>query len=199
MQRGVSHWNTNTSQPLAHASVGDVLRSAAERTPDATAIISVGPPRSECTFSGLYSNAERAARALLARFQPGECIAIWAPNTPEWLVLQYGVALAGLHLLPVNPACAARDLAYQLGRAGAVGIFVAAGHRSAAMMQQVAQIRRELPKLREVVSFFDWTAFIESGSATERLPTYKRKSPGSSSSRPARPGFRSRRSYIIPA
>ena len=72
MQKGISHWNKNTSQPLAHASVGDALRSAAERAPDAAAVISVGPPRSECTFSGLCSNAERAARALLARFR--ECV-----------------------------------------------------------------------------------------------------------------------------
>jgi fatty-acyl-CoA synthase len=177
MQRGISHWNADTSRPLTRTSVGDALRSAAEQRPNAAAVISVGPPRSECTFSGLYSDAERAARTLLARFQPRECVAIWAPNTPEWLVLQYGVALAGLHLLPVNPACAARDLAYELGRAGAVGIFVAAGHRNAAMMEQVAQIRHELPKLREVVSFSDWTAFIESGSPTERLPTVQAQEP----------------------
>src|ERR1700720_216297 len=88
--------------------------------------------RDRSAHSAALLTAERAASALLARFQPGECVAIWAPNTPEWLVLQYGVAVAGLHLLPVNPACAASDLAYQLGRAGAVGIFVAAGHRSAA-------------------------------------------------------------------
>lgn len=171
MQRGVSHWNTNTSQPLAHASVGDALRSAAERTPDAAAVISVGPPRSECTFNGLYSNAERAARALLARFQPGECVAIWAPNTPEWLVLHYGVALAGLHLLPVNPACAARDLAYQLGRAHAVDIFVAAGHRSAAMMEQVAQIRRELPKLRDIISFSEQLGYQAESTVKLKMAT----------------------------
>jgi fatty-acyl-CoA synthase len=45
------------------------------------------------------------------------------------------------------------------------------------MMEQVAQIRHELPTLREVVSLSDWTAFIESGSPTERLPTVQPQEP----------------------
>src|SRR5260370_42234398 len=45
------------------------------------------------------------------------------------------------------------------------------------MMEQVGQIRHELPKLRDVVSFSNWAAFIESGSPTERLPTVQAQEP----------------------
>jgi acyl-CoA synthetase (AMP-forming)/AMP-acid ligase II len=29
---------------------------------------------------------------LLTQFTPGERITIWAPNIPEWIILQYGAA-----------------------------------------------------------------------------------------------------------
>lgn len=34
------------------------------------------------------------ARALLARFTSGERVAVYAPNCPEWPLLQHGMALA---------------------------------------------------------------------------------------------------------
>ena len=35
------------------------------------------------------------ARALLKRFQPGDPVAIWAPNSAHWIILQQGISLAG--------------------------------------------------------------------------------------------------------
>ena len=29
---------------------------------------------------------------------------MWAPNSPEWLLMEFGAALAGLTLVTVNPA-----------------------------------------------------------------------------------------------
>jgi fatty-acyl-CoA synthase len=33
----------------------------------------------------LYAQSLRTARALRARFEPGERVAIWAHNIPEWI------------------------------------------------------------------------------------------------------------------
>jgi len=43
--------------------------------------------------------AERCARWLLQHFEPGEHVAVWAHNLPEWMILEYGAALAGLTLV----------------------------------------------------------------------------------------------------
>jgi acyl-CoA synthetase (AMP-forming)/AMP-acid ligase II len=43
------------------------------------------------------------ARALLGRFEPGDRVAVWAPNIPEWEVVEFGAAMAGLILVTVNP------------------------------------------------------------------------------------------------
>ena len=52
----------------------------------------------------MLADAEQCARALTARFAPGERVAVWAPNIPEWVILEFAIALAGLVLVTVNPA-----------------------------------------------------------------------------------------------
>ena len=38
-----------------------------------------------------------------ARFSPGERVTVWAPNLPEWVLLEFGAARAGVVLVTVNP------------------------------------------------------------------------------------------------
>jgi hypothetical protein len=42
----------------------------------------------------------------------GVAAAVWAPNSAEWLILEYGTALAGLTLVPVNPSLQPAELAH---------------------------------------------------------------------------------------
>ena len=72
--------------------------------------------------SDLLAASERVARALLGRFAPGARVAVWAPNSPEWLLLELGAALAGLTLVTVNPARRAREVEYVLGQSRAQGL-----------------------------------------------------------------------------
>ena len=86
--------------------------------------------RKRWTYAELLAEAERAARALTARFAPGERVAAWAPNLPEWVILEYAAALAGLVLVTVNPALRPTELAYVLRQSGAAGIFLVPEYRS---------------------------------------------------------------------
>ena len=94
----------------AETTVGGVLREAAERAADVAALVEGTPVRSRrrWSYADLLAASERVARALLGRFAPGERVAIWAPNCPEWLLTEFGAALAGLTLVTVNPALRAR-------------------------------------------------------------------------------------------
>ena len=62
------------------------------------------PERRQWTYGELLADAERCARFLLRHFEPGEHVAVWAHNLPEWVLLEYGAALAGLTLVTVNPS-----------------------------------------------------------------------------------------------
>jgi acyl-CoA synthetase (AMP-forming)/AMP-acid ligase II len=87
---------------VQETTVGGVLRDAAERAPDTVALVEgTAEPRQRrrWDYADLLADSERVARALLGRFAPGERVAVWAPNCPEWLLIEFGAALAGLTLV----------------------------------------------------------------------------------------------------
>jgi acyl-CoA synthetase (AMP-forming)/AMP-acid ligase II len=160
--------------------VGDLLRETAARDPDAVALIEGAPDpaaRRWWTYGALLEEAEEAARALLGRFAPGERVAIWANNIPEWVVLELAAGLAGVTIVTVNPALRSEELAHVLGQSRAHGIFLVPEYRGVPMAEMLESLRGELPALREVVSFADWDEFRASGAAGERLPRVDPRSP----------------------
>ena len=148
----MSHWPARALTPLLATTVGGVLRAAAWRAPDRVALID--PGRREWTFGELRDEAERVARGLLTRFEPGEPVAVWAGNGPDWVLLEFAAGLAGLTLVTVNPAYQAEELAHVLGHSGAAGVFL----RTGAQAGILAQVRDQLPRLREVITLGEWPA-----------------------------------------
>jgi fatty-acyl-CoA synthase len=168
----MSYWPADTSSPVIQTTVGGVLRAAAAARPDGLAMIGGLPDpqaRRRWTYAELLEDAECAARALAARFSPGERVAVWAPNLPEWVVLEFGAALAGLVLVTVNPALRPAELGYVLSQSGAAGIFLVPEFRSP-MAAFLDEVRPDLPSLREVVFFGEWDAFLGSAAASATLP-----------------------------
>jgi fatty-acyl-CoA synthase len=168
-----SYWRADRSEPVLETTCGGVLRAAAEHAPDAVALIAGVPDpaaRRRISYAELLTEAERAARALLGRFAPGERVAVWAPNNPQWIVLQFGAALAGMTLVTVNPLYRAQELRYVLSRSRAAGIFLVPAVRDVSTVDVLDEVRPHLPALRESVLFTDWAAFCASGSPTESLP-----------------------------
>jgi fatty-acyl-CoA synthase len=164
---------TSSDEAVLETTVGGVLREAAERAAETVALvegIADQASRRRWSYADLLADAEQVARALLGRFAPGERVAVWAPNSPEWLLMEFGAALAGLTLVTVNPALRAGEVAHVLGQSRARGVVLAPAYRGADLTQTLAEVRDGLPDLREVISLADWAAFTGSGSPTERLP-----------------------------
>jgi fatty-acyl-CoA synthase len=172
-----SYWPADTSAPVLDTTVGDVLRAAADRAPDQPALVAGDPSagrRRQWSYAQLLADAERAAHALLARFQPGEPVAVWSGNRPEWVLLEFAAGLAGLTLVPVNPAYQADELAHVLGHSGAAGIFLASEYRGSSLPAILAQVRGRLPRLRAVTPLEEWDRFCASddgGSLPQVDPT----------------------------
>jgi len=153
--------------------VGGVLQAAAEAAPGQVGLVFAqpgDPVRRRWTFAELLGESERAACALLGRFDAGERIAVWAPNCPEWLLLEFGAALAGLTLVAVNPALRPRELLHVLGNSKAAGVFLAPEYRGASLEASLEEIRPRLPALRHVVRLPEWQRFVSSAGADVRLP-----------------------------
>ena len=145
-----SHWVADGSGPALRLdlTVGQLLRDVATAVPDRTALIegTVDPAsRRRWTYAQLLTDAERCARTLLRRFRPGERIAVWAPNSAEWLIVEYGAALAGLTLVTVNPSLQPAELAYVLTQSEASGILLVPDARGNPLTAHLEQVRAGLP------------------------------------------------------
>jgi fatty-acyl-CoA synthase len=162
----MSDWPAADGPPLRRLSVGQALRDAVRAAPDVTALVEGIPhpaSRRRWTYRELLADAERTAAALLGRFVPGERVAIWANNRPEWVLLEYGAALAGITIVTVNPALRGGELRHVLANSGAQGLFMLPAYRGTDLRATLAGIRDELPRLREVVLLTEWDDFLAAG------------------------------------
>lgn len=59
------------------------------------------------TFAQIKEDVDRAAKGLISLgIQPGEKLALWMPNRPEWVHLLFAVAKVGAELVPSTPVSA---------------------------------------------------------------------------------------------
>jgi fatty-acyl-CoA synthase len=170
----VAYEPADTREPVLDITIGNALRAAAARWPDRPALIEGLPKpalRRRWTFAQALQEAENVGRALASRFRPGEHVAIWAANLPEWFFAEFGAALAGITLVTVNPAYLAPELAHVLKQSRACGVIVQDHYRGRDLLAAVAAARETLPLLREVIPLSAWREFAASGAREIALPT----------------------------
>lgn len=103
-------------EALLDLTVGALLRMQARRHPDRVALIGTrhDGAAARWTYAELLAESERVAGRLLELVEPGEHVALWAPNVVEWPIVQYGAALAGVVLVALNPALREPELEHAL-------------------------------------------------------------------------------------
>lgn len=147
------------SEPHRHTVGGRLLLTAAH-APDRPALVD-GVPGRECrrrwTFGELAEEATQLARALAARFGRGERLAVCSAGIPEWNVLQYAAGLAGLVLVPVNPASRPPEIEHVLRRSAARGIVVGPEFRG---VDLGGLVRRATGQLAEAPVVFDFEDLV---------------------------------------
>ncbi len=165
-----SHWAAEPGEVVS-VSVCEALRDAAAAVPDRLALVDCVPDpagRRTWTYAEFVRESERVAKALLANYSPGDRIAIWAPNSAEWVILQQGISFAGMVLVALNPAYRSRELGFVLEQSEATAIFCVTTYRGFDMRALIEELRPGLPALRGVHYLEDWSAFL--GAADENRP-----------------------------
>ena len=159
---------------IREITVGGLLREMAARRPDAEALVEVrqsGEIGRRWSYGALLADSERLAGALASRFRPGERVVVWAPNSPEWVLMEYACALAGLVLVTANPAYQVRELRYVLEQSGAVALFLIREFRGNPMAEIGAAVADGLDTVREVVDMNDAAALqAAAGEGAQALP-----------------------------
>jgi len=132
------------------------------------------------TFAELHAGVDAAAKGLLQLgIAPGDRVALWMVNRPEWLHAMFAIMKIGAVLVPVNTRFRTDDMTYVLGQSDAVAVILT--DRSGpvdylGMMREVApglgaRPDPRFPALRHVLAVSDrahpetigWREMVEGG------------------------------------
>jgi long-chain acyl-CoA synthetase len=98
--------------------VGQVLRQTALRRPNDVALVELGRTRSEVTYRELDEGALRVAAALLGEgIMPGARVALFADNGRAFVQAWFGIAYAGMTVVPLPTVLTAPEVARRLAHA----------------------------------------------------------------------------------
>lgn len=153
--------------------IGFLLREVSSDNADGEALVEItmdGAIGRRWTYAELMADSERLALALSTRFTPGERICIWSPNSPEWVLMEYACALAGLVLVTANPAFQPKELRYVLEHSGAVALFQVDSFRGNPMDQIGSEAVEGLTAVREIVNMADKAALLAESHGRGALP-----------------------------
>src|SRR6266702_7843314 len=128
---GLSYWQAETEGiELIETTIGDLLDSHADEIPQQEAVVYScysefgGALDIRWSYAEFRERVNAVARGLIALgLQKGEHIAVWAANLPEWVLLEFAAARAGLVLVTVNPVYRAAELEYVLKQGDVKALF----------------------------------------------------------------------------
>ncbi|MFT5711109.1 MAG: fatty-acyl-CoA synthase [Halioglobus sp.] len=136
--------------------LGDLLHQKAVQHPDREAVVYACHNEVEnvrWSYRQLDEMASTLASVLVtAGYQAGDKVAIWAPNSPEWILLEYALAKAGLIIVALNPLYKKTELEYALNASDVKGIFHADSVSGHALRTIIDAVRDKVPCLEDVYS-----------------------------------------------
>src|SRR5690606_7039114 len=127
--------------------------------------------RRRWTYQELLAETELLARSLSSSFSKGDHIAIYAANSPEWIILHYAIGLAGLVSVPINPAYGKNELMQILQTAQAAGVFYDPVYRGRDLHNHLDDLVRQLPSVKKTVSMNDLPRFVRESTKMVDLPS----------------------------
>ncbi|MWV26735.1 AMP-binding protein [Aurantiacibacter rhizosphaerae] len=167
LEKALCDWFADSE--ILDTTIGGLLRDQAAANGSRDALLEGLPDGTvgrRWTYAELLNDAERLAKGLATRFQPGERVAVWAPNVPEWVLVEYAAALAGLTVVTVNPAYQKRELSYVLQQSTSAALFLVNEFRGNPMAKIAAEAAEDLPALREIIDIGDEGALFTDPSGT---------------------------------
>jgi acyl-CoA synthetase (AMP-forming)/AMP-acid ligase II len=138
-----------TARAREPATVPATVASAVERFGDRPAVVEDG---AELDYQELAERSRGFGAALVAAgVEPGDRVAVWAPNSTEWIVAFLGLSGAGAVLVPVNTRFKGAEAADILARSRAKVLVTVTDFLATDYVAMLREAGTELPDLRTVV------------------------------------------------
>ncbi|HEX7442878.1 MAG TPA: AMP-binding protein, partial [Acidimicrobiales bacterium] len=149
---------TDPRGDLEWGTLPGLVQDAAARFGEAEAVIDRNGPGGTTTrwsFDRLADEVATATRAVMAGgIEPGDRVAVWAPNCAEWIVAALGAVGAGAVLVPLNTRYKGAEAAYILRASGARILFTVQGFLGTdypALLAEAEAAGESVPDLERVV------------------------------------------------
>jgi fatty-acyl-CoA synthase len=172
--------------PLLGETIGANLRRIAAAYPGREAVVDV-PTGRRWTYAAFDAGTDALARGLIAAgIAAGDRVGIWAPNCPEWVLLQYATAKAGIILVNINPAYRSNELGYVLRQSGVRLLVSAESFKTSDYRAMIEEVRGGLEVLERVIYLGtpEWDALSADAPAAGDPDTLALREAGLSSDDP---------------
>ncbi|MEV0945799.1 AMP-binding protein [Rhodococcus sp. NPDC049939] len=156
-------WDT----PLLGDTIGDNFDRTVAAHADRDALVD-RPSGRRWTYGELARDVDAVAVGLLRwGIGKGDRVGIWAPNCPEWTLIQYATSKIGAILVNINPAYRAHELQYVLEQAGVRLLVAAREFKSSDHVSMIEEVRPNCPDLEMVLLLgsSDWNRLCAEGAS----------------------------------
>ena len=131
--------------------IGRMLNEIAGKVPNREALIHTDV-NLRYNYSLLLWEVDRAAKGLIQMgIEPGDRVALWAPNIPEWIVAQFALCKIGAIFVPVDPGADLQDLQYLLEQSESKAIIMAGGLEGDEYIDLILEARDKMHSLEHII------------------------------------------------
>ncbi|XP_044732475.1 medium-chain acyl-CoA ligase ACSF2, mitochondrial-like [Chrysoperla carnea] len=133
--------------PLVYKTVGNLVDEAAERFPNRNAYV-LCEENKKITFHSLKEETDKLAAGLLAiGFKKSDKLAIWGPNSLNWLISLLATAKIGVISVLINPLYELPELEYSLRKTNVSGIITPESFRSHNYLGMINDLNPKIPRV----------------------------------------------------
>ena len=125
-----SYVHGTSSTPLIGETIGQLLRRITAEGPERPALVT-RHQNVRWTYADLLRRSEDLAIGLRKLgLEKGDRVGIWSANLSEWVLAQFGTALAGIILVNINPAYRSHEFDYAMKKSGCRALILSPGHKN---------------------------------------------------------------------
>jgi fatty-acyl-CoA synthase len=136
---------------IIRESIGGLISDIAQKNSARDALVHTEAGR-RYSYQDLAQEIDRAARGFISLgIQPGDKIALWSANVPEWMIAFLGLAKLGAITVPIDPAATTDNLYYILEQSESRGLIVADRDDSGGMLTTASAAKSDIPLLKHII------------------------------------------------
>jgi len=136
--------------------IGGMLKPRVEKYGDRVMMKrKVGDAWKEISWNEFYDKVKKLGLAMISSgISPGDRVAIFSPNSPEWQMVDMAVVSIGAADVPLYATITAKQAEYIISDSGSKIVFVGTEDH----MKRVLEVRDNLPELKKIVTMDNTTS-----------------------------------------